>query len=230
MSHGKQFTLYSHARTANGWKAAFVIHELGLTYEPIYLNFQGVDGGPGEHKQPAFLKINPNGRIPALIDHHNNDFVVWESCAIISYLVEKYDKERKISGKTLEDNALILQWLFFQASGQGPYYGQAAWFKIFHHEKLESAIKRYEAEIVRVLGVLEGVLSERDWLVADKYTVADVSFLPWNQGVQQILSGTDVDVAKQFPKVTAWQARIEARPAIKEALEAKAKLLAGAGH
>lgn len=101
-----------------------------------------------------------------------------ESCAIIKYLVDKYDTENAISAVTLEDKATELQWLFFQASGQGPYYGQAAWFVLFHPEKIPSAQERYKNEIVRVLGVLEAVLSKKTWLLGDKLTISDLSFIP----------------------------------------------------
>ncbi|KAF9815446.1 hypothetical protein IEO21_04617 [Rhodonia placenta] len=137
MSHSKQFTLYTHKSGPNGWKVAFVLKELGLTYESIYLDFQN-----NEHKAPEFTKYNPNGRIPALIDHHNNDFVVWESNAIVLYLTEKYDTAHRISASTFEDKTLELQWLFFQASGQGPYFGQARWFADLHPERVPSAIER----------------------------------------------------------------------------------------
>ena len=91
-----------------------MLEELGLTYESVYLDFQ-----KGEHKAPEFTKYNPNGRIPALIDHHNGDFVIWESSAILLYLVDRYDKEKKISVTDEKEKATLNQWLFFQASGQG---------------------------------------------------------------------------------------------------------------
>ncbi|KAI8996237.1 thioredoxin-like protein [Trametes punicea] len=114
MSQTHHFTLYNHKIGPNGWKVAIVLEELGLDYESIYLDFR-----KGEHKAPEHTKYNPNGRIPTLIDHKNNDFVIWESDAIMFYLVEKYDTEGKISVKGFEEKMLLLQWLFFQASGQG---------------------------------------------------------------------------------------------------------------
>ncbi|PSS08895.1 hypothetical protein PHLCEN_2v3385 [Hermanssonia centrifuga] len=171
MSHGKQFTLYSHLIGPNGWKVAVVLAELGLTYETIYLEFED-----GEHKAPSFTKFNPNGRIPVLIDHKNNDFVLWESDAILLYLSEKYDPERKVSVTVAEQQSQVIQWLFFQASGQGPYYGQAFWFKHLS-ETIPSALERYQKEIIRVLGVLESVLSKSEWLVGGKCTIADLSFI-----------------------------------------------------
>ncbi len=105
-------------------------------------------------------------------------FTSRESDAILLYLVEKYDHEHKISVTSEGDKFHQTQWLFFQSSGQGPYYGQAAWFLVYHPEKIPSAIERYMNEIFRVLGVLESVLSKQEWLVGGKPTIADLSFLP----------------------------------------------------
>ncbi|OCH84365.1 glutathione S-transferase [Obba rivulosa] len=213
MSHGKQFTLYMHTLGPNGWKVAFVMAELGLTYESIYLDFR-----KGEQKAPEYTKYNPNGRIPTIIDHHNDDFVVWESAAILTYLVDKYDTEHKISVTDPKEKIIQLQWLAFQISGQGPYYGQAVWFQKFHPEKFPSAVERYQKETYRVLGVLESVLSKQEWLVGGKATIADIAFVPWNTCVvPQILKGYNgFDFGKDFPAVFAWHEKIMARPAIKD--------------
>ena len=101
-----------------------------------------------------------------------------ESDAIIVYLVGKYDPEHKVSAATDADKYKQLQWLFFQASGQGPYFGQAAWFNFFHPEKIASAQERYKNEILRVLGVLDGVLAGQPWLNGGRCTIADLSFIP----------------------------------------------------
>ena len=151
-----------------------MLEELGLTYESIYLDFAKL-----EQKSPEHTKLNPNGRIPTLIDHHNGDFAIWESNAIILYLVDKYDTEKRFTVTDENEKHLINQWLFFQASGQGPYYGQAAWFSFFHSEKIPSAVDRYKKEIVRVLSVLESVLSKQEWLVGGKCTIADLSFITY---------------------------------------------------
>jgi len=150
MSHGKQFTLYTHTIGPNGWKVAFALAELGPTYESIYLDF-----AKGDHKAPEHTRYNPNGRIPTLIDHRNGDFVIWESDAILVYLVDSYDTEHKISVADVKEKIIQLQWLFFQASGQGPYFGQAYWFLHLDAEKIPSAIKRYQKETYRVLSILE---------------------------------------------------------------------------
>lgn len=218
MSHGKQFTLYTHTTGPNGWKVAMVLNELGLTYESIYLEFN-----TGELKAPEYTKYNPNGRIPTIIDHANDDFVVWESNAILIYLVEKYDKQRKISAVKEGDKWHQLQWLLFQGSGQGAYYGQAVWFSRRHHEKIPSAVERYQKETLRVLGVLESILSKQEWLVAGQCTIADISFVPWNNAVSPVIlkDYEGFNFAKQFPAVYAWHEKISARPAISATLAIK---------
>ncbi|KAH9919704.1 glutathione S-transferase C-terminal-like protein [Fomitopsis serialis] len=223
MSHGKQFTLFTHAMGPNGWKVAYVLAELGLDYEPRYLEFD-----KQEQKSPEHLKYNPNGRIPTLIDHGNDDFVIWESNAIMVYLVEKYDIERKISVSDADEKAQQLQWLFFQASGQGPYYGQAAWFNRRHPEKIPSAIERYQQEVIRVLGVLESVLSKQDWLVGGKCTIADISFVPWNAGLTlSLLLGnkTDFNLERDFPAVNRWHNAMVTRKAIAEQIQLRESLV-----
>ena len=123
-----------------------------------------------------------------------------ESGAIIAYLAEKYDPEYKISAATDADKFHQLQWLFYQASGQGPYFGQAVWFLYSHAEKIPSAIQRYEAETRRVTSVLDGVLaaSPSGWLVGGKPTIADISFVTWNLAALTV-SLSDVDFEKEFP-------------------------------
>ncbi|TCD64428.1 Glutathione S-transferase 2 [Steccherinum ochraceum] len=221
MSHGNQFTLYAHKGGPNPWKVAFLLNELGLSYESIYLDFES-----GEHNAPEYLKINPNGRVPAIIDHKNNDFIVWESGAILLYLVEKYDVEKKYFATSEADRYAVLQWLFFQVSGQGPYYGQAAWFSYFHAEKLPSAIERYHKEIKRVLGVLESVLSKQQWLAAGKFTIADLAFVTWNDGLSRFF-GDRFDFEKEFPATYNWHQRIRAVPGVKAGFDLKKEL---SGH
>lgn len=101
-----------------------------------------------------------------------------ESNAILQYLVEKYDKEHKIFINDGEEKYAQLQWLYFQASGQGPYFGQVPWFLYYHPEKVPTAVERYRGEVKRVFGVLESVLSKQEWLVGGRPTIADISFIP----------------------------------------------------
>ncbi|KAI0822285.1 glutathione S-transferase C-terminal-like protein [Trametes gibbosa] len=214
MSSEHHFTFYTHKLAPNGWKAAIALEELGLDYHSIYVDFK-----KNEHRAPEHTKYNPNGRIPTLIDHKNNDFVVWESDAIMTYLVEKYDPEGKISVKTFEEKIHQLQWLFFQASGQGPYFGQSAWFIMSHPEKIPSAIERYQNEILRVFGVLESVLSKQEWLVGGKCTIADLSFIPWNAlvfGGFLMKDHEPVNLEEKYPALYKWHQAMMNRDAVKK--------------
>ncbi|KAK7676802.1 hypothetical protein QCA50_007388 [Cerrena zonata] len=223
MSDSKQFTLYSHVGGPNGWKVSYVLDELKLTYETKFLNFD-----KGEQRSPEHTKFNPNGRIPTLIDHSNNDFVLWESDAILLYLVDRYDKDKHLMSADMGEKYQIIQWLFFQSSGQGPYFGQFHWFSARHPEKFPSAIERYRTETLRVFGVLESVLSKNEWLVGNKMTLADLSFIPWNYLAlsSMLKDDKDFNFKRDFPATSAWHAKLEAVPTVKKAFEQRAFLLA----
>lgn len=117
-----QFTLYSHKGPGpNPLKAAILLQKLGLTYDVVALDF-GDDAEKGV--KGKFLKVNPNGRVPALVDHQNKDFTIWESGAILYYIVEKYDTSGTFFGKSTDDKSVVMQWLTHQLSGLGPAQGQ----------------------------------------------------------------------------------------------------------
>lgn len=164
----------SAAPGPNSWKTAYLLEELGLNYEIKSFRFDDV-------KKPPFIDINPNGGVPAIEDP-NTDLVLWESGAIAQYLVEQYDTEHRLSYESFQEKHLCNQWLHFQVSGQGPYYGQCGWFTYLHHEKFPSAIERYANEIRRIIGVLQGVLAakpaDKQFLVGDKQTYVDMAFVP----------------------------------------------------
>ncbi|GAA5837324.1 hypothetical protein JCM5353_006970 [Sporobolomyces roseus] len=215
-----QFTLYSHGGGPNGWTVAFLLKALGLSYETKYLDF-----AKGEQKAEEFLKLNPNGRIPALVDHQNNDFTAWESKACLKYLVAKYDTEKKFTVSGIEDETLLDTWLFFQASGQGPYFGQAAHFKMFAPEKIPYGIERYAKEVQRVFSVLESVLSKQDYLVGGKLTIADLSFISWNNFGLHALLPEGVDAQKEFPAVVKWNTGLTQLPYVAEALKERDEVM-----
>ncbi|RYP03917.1 hypothetical protein DL764_004793 [Monosporascus ibericus] len=204
----KPITLYSLQHGPNPWKVALVLEELGIPYKSEFLEFKAV-------KQEPYTLINPNGRLPAIEDP-NTGFTLWESGAILEYLIEQYDKDHKISYAEAPERYLAKQWLFFQVSGQGPYYGQAIWFTRYHPEKLPSAMKRYVDEVHRVTGVLDKALEKGDWLVGDKCTYADLSFFAWQCRVPKVAGE---DIYEKFPRVGAWMKRMESRPAVRKITE-----------
>ncbi|KAH9204809.1 glutathione S-transferase Ure2-like protein, partial [Leptodontidium sp. 2 PMI_412] len=212
----KPITLYSHHAGPNPKKVVMVLEELNIPYEIKLLEFPAM-------KQPAYEKINPNGRVPAIEDP-NAGLTLWESGAITEYLVETYDEKREISFKPgTTEYYHAKQWLHFQASGQGPYFGQAVWFKIHHKEQLRSALDRYIDEIRRVSGVLDGVLEGHKFLVNDRYSFADLVFVPWFEIIPWV-AGDAIDLEKDFPNVHAWLNTLKLRPAVKKALHVKSEV------
>ena len=204
-------------------KVAIVLEELGVPciFKPI--EFSDV-------KKPEFLAINPNGRLPAIHDP-NTDLTLWESGAIIEYLIERYDTENLLGfAPGTAESYLAKQWLYFQTTGQGPYYGQAIWFKKYHAEQLPSAIDRYVKEINRVSGVLEGHLARQKekvggsapgdgpWLVSDKFSYADLAFIPW-QFVAGMFFPKEEYTEDDYPLVKEWLGRMTSREAVKSVLE-----------
>ncbi|KAE8150202.1 glutathione S-transferase [Aspergillus avenaceus] len=208
--------LYGHANGPNPWKVALLLSELGVPHEIDFMQMTEVK------KEPYILK-NPNGRLPTIEDP-NTGIVLWESGAILEYLVETYDKERKFSFEPgTHEYFHTKQWLHFQMSGQGPYFGQAVWFSLYHPEKIESARVRYINEIRRVSEVLNTALAGREWLVGGKFTYADVAFITWF-GVIPWITGDEIDMEKDLPNLYAWLQRMKARPAIAETLKRKEEI------
>ena len=199
-------------------KVAMILSELEIPYEIIAIPFSDV-------KNPEYLAINPNGRVPAIHDP-NTDLTLWESGAIVEYLIERYDTKQKLSFPAgSAESYHAKQWLFFQTSGQGPYYGQAAWFTKYHGEKIPSAIERYIKEVGRVSGVLEGHLAKQKekhpngdgpWLVGNKLSYADIAFVPWQRIAGTMFEGFKED---DFPLVKEWLGKMTSRPAVKTVLD-----------
>lgn len=212
----KPITLYGHGPGPNPWKVVVVLEQLGIPYENKAIAF------PDMKKEP-FESINPNGRVPAIEDP-NTGITLWESGAILEYLVETYDKEHTISFDAgSKDYFLAKQWLHFQVSGQGPYFGQAVWFTRFHPEQIESAKERYYNEIRRVSSVLDRVLKDKEYLVGDKWSFADLAFIPWFL-VPEFL-GISLSA---YPNLEAWLNRQKAKPSVAKMLEARAAAIAAA--
>ncbi|KAF2728067.1 glutathione S-transferase [Polyplosphaeria fusca] len=201
----------------NPWKVVLVLQELGVPYEYHSFPF-------AEVKNKPYTDINPNGRVPAIEDP-NTGVKIWETGAIILYLIEQYDTDHKISFPDLTNRSLCNQFLFFQVSGQGPYFGQAGWFNVLHSEKLQSAMDRYNAEVQRILGVLEGLLSGKQWLVGDKMTYADLSFVTWNDRIDSLTMCAPDKKFVGFPGVQAWHERMTGRDAWKKCMEDRDRLM-----
>lgn len=164
------------AATPNGQKISIALEEFGLEY-----TVKHIDLSKDQQKEPWFTKINPNGRIPAIIDESRDNFAVFESGAIFMYLVQHYDPHHKFSFSEPDQQSELLQWLFFQNAGLGPMQGQANHFFRYAPEKIQYGIDRYQNETRRLYGVIEEHLKETGWkyLVHDKYSVADMSTFTW---------------------------------------------------
>jgi len=210
----KKIVLYT-AGTPNGHKASITLEELGIPYEVV-----AIDISKNTQKEEWFLKINPNGRIPAIVDKNNNDFPVFESGALMLYLVDKYDKDHKISYPQGSDLYWeLLCWLFFQNAGVGPMQGQANVFFRYAPEKIEYGINRYQNETRRLYSVLEARLKQNgDWLVGDKMTIADIANFGWVN--MAFWAGVEIE---EFPLLNAWADRINAREAVKRGLDVPTK-------
>ena len=192
------------AATPNGHKVSIVLEELGLPYTVHALSFD-----KKEQKSEDFLKINPNGRIPAIVDRANGDFAVFESGAILIYLAE-------MTGKLLpadpKGRSVVMQWLMFQMGGIGPMQGQANVFFRYFPEKLQGAIDRYQHETRRLYEVLDTRLQAVEFL-AGEYSIADIATFPWVRGYEW--SGVSVEGLTALQR---WMATMEARPAVKRGL------------
>lgn len=174
----KRIELYV-ANTPNAWKVSIALEELKIPYN---VNF--IDLSKNTQKEPWYLKINPNGRIPAIIDRNRNDFAVFESGAILLYLVRHYDPEHKLSFEDPDLQSQVEQWLFFQNSGLGPMQGQLNHFSSSAKEKIPYAITRYRDESKRLYKVIDDKLREekRDFIVGPgkgKLTIADITSWSW---------------------------------------------------
>ncbi|KAI1120887.1 thioredoxin-like protein [Nemania abortiva] len=229
----KPITLWGHQIGPNPLKVRMVLEELGVPYDFKILEFHEIKG-------EAFLNINPNGRVPAIEDP-NTGLALWESGPIIEYLVDQYDKDHKISYDTFPEKYQIKQWIGYQISGQGPYYGQGVWFSFFHHERLQSAVDRYFKEVERVRSVLDLHLSRQageaqgakvsakdNWLVGDKCTVADLSWFIWEQIINFTLAraGRPIEEGK-YPHYEAWYKKLEERPSSQLAIKMRNEGLKG---
>jgi GST-like protein len=193
------------AATPNGWKASITLEELGLPYKVRCIDFE-----KREQKEPWYLKINPNGRIPAIVDHGNDGFAVFESGALMIYLAEKAGK---LLPADVKGRSLVIQWLMFQMGGVGPMMGQANVFYRYAPERIPYAIERYQREVRRLFEVLDARLKDNEFL-AGGYSLADIANFSWVRGYKW--SGVTLD---GLDHLSRWLDAIAERPAVKRGVD-----------
>ncbi|MCL7463776.1 glutathione binding-like protein [Phaeovulum sp. NW3] len=198
--------------TPNGVKVSIMLEELGLPYDPHLVRFDAND-----QMTPEFLSLNPNNKIPAIIDPDGpggKPLPLFESGAILIYLAEK-------TGRLLpqQNRYEVLQWLMFQMGGVGPMFGQLGFFHAFAGKEIEDPRPkdRYRAEVARLLKVLDGALAGRDWIAGD-YSIADIAICPWLRTLRDFYKAGDLVGWDDLRHVPAWLDRFLARPAVQRGL------------
>lgn len=197
-----------YAPTPNGIKIPIALEELAVPYRLIPVNLS-----TNEQKKPEFLKINPNGRIPAIVDPDGpggEPIAVFESGAILQYLAEKFGS---LLPKNPRDRIRAFEYLYFQVGGVGPMFGQAGWF-MRQPDQIAVGIERYQSESRRLTAVLETRLQQSPWLAGDEFSIADIAHFGWLRVAGY--AGVDLNA---FPAVQAWVQAIAERPAVQRALE-----------
>lgn len=196
------------AATPNGRKPLIFLEEAGIDYDVTL-----IDLGKNEQKEDWYVKLNPNGRIPTIVDRGNDDFAVFESGAILWYLAEKYGQFLPEGQKARSE---ALQWLMFQMAGIGPMMGQASHFQGLarNGHRDDYAIERYVNESRRLLEILDKQLEGRDYILGEHYSIVDMATFPWVRAHSFAKIGID-----GLDNLKAWLDRIEARPAVQRAFE-----------
>jgi GST-like protein len=218
-SHPELLQLYSRP-TPNGVKISIMLEEIGLPYEAHSVDFE-----KGEQTSPEFLSLNPNNKIPAILDPNGPDgkpLGLFESGAILIYLAGK-------TGKLMPTDTAgryeILQWVMFQMGGIGPMFGQVGFFHKFAGKDYEDKRPRdrYVAEAKRLLGVLDKRLAGRAWIMGDAYSIADIAIFPWVRNLVGNYDAADLVEIEKFPEVTRVLKAFVARPAVIKGLTIPAK-------
>ena len=198
------------ARTPNGRKIAIMLEECAAPYETHF-----VDIGKGEQFQPDFTRINPNGKIPAIVDHDAPaPVIVFESAAILIYLAEKFGT---LMPQSPPDRAACMSWTIWQVANVGPRFGEAHHFTSKAPEKCPHAIERFSTEAARLLLVMDKRLSEAAYL-AGEYSIADIAVFPWIRVALEPMATAQPDLVGATPHIRRWFAEISARPAVQRGL------------
>jgi GST-like protein len=213
--HPERLQLYS-LPTPNGVKVSIVLEEIGLPYEP-----HTIDIGKNETWTPEFLSLNPNGKIPAIIDPDGpggKPIGLFESGAILLYLAEKTGK---LMPRDPAQRYEVIEWVFFQMAAVGPMFGQVGYFHKFAGKEIadKRPLERYVAESKRLLGVLETRLEGRRWMMGEDYTIADISLLGWVRNLIGFYGARDLVAYDTLKRVPAWLEQGLARPAVQRGLE-----------
>lgn len=211
--------LYSFP-TPNGVKISIALEELGLPYEAHL-----IDITKNETWTDHFLSLNPNGKIPAIVDPDGpggKPLALFESGAILLYLAEKADRLIPADSAARYET---IQWVFFQMAGVGPMFGQLGFFYKFAGKEIEDKrpLDRYANESKRLMGVLEGRLKGRQWIMGDEYTIADIATFPWVRTLRDFYQADDLIGLSDFPETIVWLDRCLARPASQKGLTIPAR-------
>jgi GSH-dependent disulfide-bond oxidoreductase len=193
------------APTPNGFKISIALEEMELAYQVRAIRLD-----LNQQKEPWYLAINPNGRIPSIVDRSNGDFAVFESGAILLYLAERFGKLLPTDAKGRSE---VIQWLMFQMGGVGPMQGQANVFLRYAPEKIEYAIQRYQRETTRLYGVLDARLTGREYLATTHLTIADIATWPWIHAHEW--AGISLE---SFPNLAKWHDALGKRPAFQKGI------------
>ncbi|MEP3275142.1 MAG: glutathione binding-like protein [Stappiaceae bacterium] len=198
---------FYYAPTPNGWKVAIMLFEANIEHRTILMRL-----AKGDQFTPAFLAINPNAKMPAIVDHDGEGAPVnvFESGSILLYLAEKV---KRFAPTDVAGKRELLQWLFWQAASQGPMAGQLSHFVNYAPKGHDYSLNRYKGEYERNLGVLEHRLQTRDYVMGD-YSIADMMIFPW------VFIAKPLSVSLEaFPKIVAWRQAIKTRPAVQQAID-----------
>lgn len=194
------------SNTPNGRKISIMLEETELPYNLIHLHLDKF-----EQRQDWYLKLNPNGRIPTIVDRDNGDFAVFESGAILIYLAEKTGQ---FLPPDIKGRSTVIQWLMFQMAGIGPMQGQAHVFFRYAPEKIEYAIGRYQRETKRLYTVLDTRLKDNEFIAGDFYSIADMATYPWI--VLHNWAGVDID---DLTNLRRWMTTVRRRPAVMRGMD-----------